>query len=61
MVFPEYTLAPEAVYPAQQEECYAVLQWITKNGKKKGLKQDGVALVGDSAGGKDSSVKSISV
>lgn len=52
VVFPEYTLVPEAVYPTQQEECYAVLKWVSKNGKRKGLKQDSFALVGDSAGGK---------
>ncbi|KAH6405765.1 hypothetical protein HBI60_032030 [Parastagonospora nodorum] len=51
IVFVEYALAPEARWPTQQEQCYAVLKWITQNGAKKGLSQDKFAVVGDSAGG----------
>lgn len=51
IIFVEYTLAPEARWPTQQEQCYAVLKWIAQNGAKKGLSQDKIALVGDSAGG----------
>jgi acetyl esterase/lipase len=54
VVFVEYTLAPEARYPTQQEQCYAVLRWVRENGAKKGLSQDKIAVVGDSAGCKSS-------
>jgi acetyl esterase len=51
VVFPEYTLAPEAQFPTQQEQCYAVLKWVSENGHTKGLSMDNFAIVGDSAGG----------
>ena len=51
VVFVEYTLAPEAKWPTQQEQCYAVLKWIRQNGAKKGLDGERIAVVGDSAGG----------
>ncbi|KAH7395249.1 alpha/beta hydrolase fold-domain-containing protein [Phaeosphaeria sp. MPI-PUGE-AT-0046c] len=51
VVFVEYTLAPEAKWPTQQEQCYAVLKWVKQNGAKKGLDGHRVAVVGDSAGG----------
>jgi hypothetical protein len=51
IVFPEYTLAPEARWPTQQEQCYAVLKWVRENGEKEGLSKEKIAVVGDSAGG----------
>ncbi|KAF3007433.1 hypothetical protein E8E13_003495 [Curvularia kusanoi] len=51
VVFPEYTLAPEARYPTQHEQCYALVKWVKKHGNTKGLSQDLFAIVGDSAGG----------
>lgn len=51
MVFPEYTLCPEARYPTQQEQCYAVVKWVSQHGRSKGLSQSAFAVVGDSAGG----------
>ncbi|EDU42659.1 alpha/beta hydrolase fold-3 domain containing protein [Pyrenophora tritici-repentis Pt-1C-BFP] len=51
VVFPEYTLAPEARYPTQQEECYAVVKWVHKHGESKLLSQSVFSIVGDSAGG----------
>ncbi|KAJ4303239.1 hypothetical protein N0V90_002132 [Kalmusia sp. IMI 367209] len=51
VVFPSYTLAPEARYPTQQEQCYATLKWVFENGHSQGLSQDRFAIVGDSAGG----------
>ncbi|CAE7187463.1 hypothetical protein P3342_008743 [Pyrenophora teres f. teres] len=51
VVFPEYTLAPEARYPTQQEECYAVVKWVHKYGGSKLLSQNVFSIVGDSAGG----------
>ncbi|KAK5033296.1 hypothetical protein LTS07_003598 [Exophiala sideris] len=51
IVFPQYTLAPEEQFPAQQEQCLEVLQWVVKHGHTKGLKNDKFALAADSAGG----------
>ena len=51
VVFPEYTLAPQARYPTQQEECYAVVKWVHKYGQSKLLSQNVFSIVGDSAGG----------
>jgi acetyl esterase len=50
-VFPYYTPAPDAHYPTQIEESYAVLEWIAANGASKGLKTDKFAIAGDSVGG----------
>jgi acetyl esterase/lipase len=50
VVFPEYTLAPEARYPTQQNQCYAVVKHIHSHGHAMGLSQSAFAIVGDSAG-----------
>lgn len=55
VVFPEYMLAPEARYPTQQEQCYAVVKWVREHGKMKGLSQNVFAVAGDTAGGLSSS------
>lgn len=55
LVFVEYSLAPEKKFPTQQDECFAVAQYITKNGAKLDLKTDKIAVAGDSAGGTHSS------
>jgi acetyl esterase/lipase len=51
VVFPSYSLSPEAKYPTAIEECYAVLQWIADNGAEKGLDPARIAVAGDSVGG----------
>ncbi|KAK8077718.1 hypothetical protein PG996_003888 [Apiospora saccharicola] len=51
VVFPEYTLAPEAKWPAQQDQCFEVLEWMAHNGACHNLIPDKFALIGDSAGG----------
>lgn len=51
LVFVQYSLAPEKKFPVQNEQCFAVAQYISKNGAKFGLKTDKIAVVGDSAGG----------
>jgi acetyl esterase len=51
VVFPNYSLSPEAKYPIAIEECYAVLQWIANNGQEKGLDGSRIAVAGDSVGG----------
>jgi acetyl esterase/lipase len=51
VVFPNYSLSPEAKYPTALEECYAVAQWIVKEGRDHGLNGERLAIAGDSVGG----------
>jgi acetyl esterase len=51
VVFVEYTPAPEAHYPVQNEQAYAALEWAIANAAKLGADRDRVGLVGDSSGG----------
>lgn len=51
VVFPNYSLSPEARYPTAIEECYALLQWIGKHGREHGLDADNLVVAGDSVGG----------
>jgi len=51
VAFIEYTLAPEAKYPVQIEQCYAVARWVTEQGDTRGLDSSRIAVAGDSAGG----------
>ncbi|MFI9018688.1 alpha/beta hydrolase [Streptomyces griseus] len=50
-VFPVYDRAPEAKYPTQVEQNYAVGQWVLKNGADHGLDTSRVAVTGESVGG----------
>ncbi|MCO5999073.1 alpha/beta hydrolase [Actinoallomurus rhizosphaericola] len=51
LVFPEYTLSPEARYPVAIEQNYAVSRWIVTNGADEGLDATRLAVAGDSVGG----------
>ncbi|WP_432849242.1 alpha/beta hydrolase [Amycolatopsis sp. CA-161197] len=51
VVFPEYSLSPEARYPVAIEENYAVAKWAVEHGAEKGLDTSRVAIAGDSVGG----------
>ncbi|HEX6346524.1 alpha/beta hydrolase [Umezawaea sp.] len=51
VVFPEYSLSPEARYPVAIEENYAVARWIGTHGAGKDLDGTRVAIAGDSVGG----------
>jgi acetyl esterase/lipase len=51
LVFPNYSLSPEAHYPVAIEESYAVLQWVAEHGAEKGLDAPRIAVAGDSVGG----------
>ncbi|MFF2996616.1 alpha/beta hydrolase [Streptomyces sp. NPDC057950] len=51
LVFPEYALSPAAPYPVALEECYAVAQWMTRQGGAHGIDSTRLAIAGDSAGG----------
>jgi acetyl esterase/lipase len=51
VVFPEYSLSPEARYPIAIEENYAVAKWVAEHGAEKGLDSSRIAIAGDSVGG----------
>lgn len=55
-VFPEYDLAPEAKYPTQIEQNYAVARWITHEGARHAMDASRFAVCGDSSGGNMSAV-----
>src|SRR4051794_15434853 len=51
VVFPQYSLSPEAKYPTAVEECYAALQWIADHGTGHSLDAGRIAVAGDGVGG----------
>lgn len=51
VVFPNFSLSPEARYPMAIEENYAVVKWITENGLEHGLDAERLAVAGNSVGG----------
>ena len=51
VVFPEYSLSPEATYPTALEECYTVLGWMSHESESLGLDPTRIAIVGDQMGG----------
>ncbi|SIR69970.1 alpha/beta hydrolase [Williamsia sterculiae] len=50
-VFPVYDRAPEAKYPTQVEQNYAVGQWVVEHGAEHGLDTSRIAVTGESVGG----------
>ncbi|WP_018567216.1 alpha/beta hydrolase [Streptomyces sp. PsTaAH-124] len=50
-VFPVYDRAPEAKYPTQVEQNYAVGLWVRDHGAEHGLDASRVAVTGESVGG----------
>jgi acetyl esterase len=55
----EYRLAPEAPFPAAQDDCFDVLRWITGGGLGAGVDASRVGVAGDSAGGHLSAVMAL--
>jgi acetyl esterase len=51
VVFPNYSLSPEARYPTALEESYAVVRWVSEHGAEKDLDGSHLAVAGDSVGG----------
>lgn len=53
LVFPEYSLSPEAKYPTAIEQCYSILHALPALGEELGmsLKLDRLTVAGDSVGG----------
>ncbi|MFE3826983.1 alpha/beta hydrolase [Streptomyces sp. NPDC059092] len=55
-VFPVYDRAPEARYPTQIEQNYAVARWVVAQGAEHGLDPSRMVVCGDSVGGNMSAV-----
>ena len=51
VIFPEYSLSPEARFPKALEEIYAVLKYIYEEHKEFNIDKKRIAIAGDSAGG----------
>jgi acetyl esterase len=51
VVFPDYSLSPEARYPVAIEQNYATAQWVKSHGSEHGLDATRIAVAGDSVGG----------
>ncbi|WP_308159199.1 alpha/beta hydrolase [Curtobacterium sp. ISL-83] len=59
VVFPEYDRAPEHQYPVQNEQSYAVAQWVVQHGAEKDLDGSRLVIAGDSVGGNMATVLTI--
>ena len=47
IVFPDYSLSPEAKYPTAIEECYSVVKWAAEHGREYGMDPQRLAVAGD--------------
>jgi acetyl esterase len=52
VVFVDYTPAPEAHYPVQNEQAYAALEWVARHAAEVGGDPSRIAIMGDSVGGR---------
>ena len=59
VVFPEYTLSPEAKYPTAIEQNYDVLQQLKEVAEEKNLDINKLTVAGDSVGGNMATVMTI--
>lgn len=56
IVFPEFSLSPEAQYPVAIEQIYATLEWISQQANEQQFDLDKLIVAGDSVGGNMSAV-----
>lgn len=59
IIFPEYSLSPEAQYPKAINEIYEVLEYIHQNPSEFNINPDKIVIAGDSAGGNMAAVTAI--
>ncbi|MBB5888051.1 alpha/beta hydrolase [Lactovum miscens] len=59
VVFPEYSLSPEAKYPTAIEQNYSILQQLPDIGESKGFDVSRLTVAGDSVGGNMATVMTI--
>lgn len=50
IVSPDYRLSLEAPYPAGVEDCYDALLWMKEHAKELGIRENQIAVGGDSSG-----------
>ncbi len=50
VIFPEYSLSPEAHFPRALEEIYAVIKYVYEEHKEFNIDKNRIAVAGDSAG-----------
>ena len=51
IVSPDYRLSVEQPYPAALDDCYTALLWLKNNAESLGVRDDQIAVTGESAGG----------
>jgi len=51
VVFVNYSRAPEAKFPVQNEQAYAAARWVVEHGRQHGIDGGNMAIAGDSVGG----------
>jgi acetyl esterase len=51
IVYVNYTLSPEATYPASIEQAYSATEWVAQNGQSINVDTSRLAVAGDSVGG----------
>lgn len=51
IVFVDYTRAPQARYPVQNEQAYAALMYVAEHAHSLGIDNRSIAVAGDGAGG----------
>lgn len=59
VVFPEYSLSPEAKYPTAIEQNYAVLEQVVANAEQENWDVSHLSVAGDSVGGNMATVMTI--